>query len=139
MIQLYRKCETITEKQQWLRSWKDCGADHVIECQIAGSNCYSDQGIRDHVSAAWRDARMLGTPEVELLLRRGGVWCGSVYLSALDTRAVVVDAEPGEGKHWFDHQSVSSGSPGYLIVQPNGQFERRTINAKLPSESSHSE
>ncbi len=131
MLQLRRKCESIAVKQPWLLEWRTAAGDHILECHIAGSKCYSesDEKLKEFILPAWQDAGMHGVPEVELMLRRGSVWCGTVYLSSSEARALVVNAKPGAGSHWFDRQEISfhPKAPVYLIVHSDGRFERRSI------------
>jgi len=108
MLDRFQACENAARKQHWLLDWKANADNHSLRCNIAGASCYSETNITDFVLPAWRDAHMYGVPEVEVSLMRGDRWCGTVYLSSSEARAIVVHADPGTGSHWFDRRDFIS-------------------------------
>lgn len=131
MLPLYSKCESAIKAHKWLCDWRAAGADRSVQCEIAGNNCYSDDNkdFNKLVLPVWRAAKLKGVPEVEVNLERGKyMWCGRVYLSSSDPRALVVYAQPEPGTHWFDKQDISWERPAhYIVVQPSGKFERHRL------------
>lgn len=126
MLQHYDEIRAIARKQRWLKQWSTCAFNHVVECNISGTKDYSEEYDRESIIPAWKNAGLNGKPTIELRLKRGRNWCGTVYLSNEDERGLVAYIQSGTGGHWLDRQNVSltATKPTFLIVQPNGQFEK---------------
>jgi hypothetical protein len=77
----------------------------------------------------WKDAQFRGEPEFEILMRRQGSWCGTVWLSSTEPGALIETAHKGPGDHWFDRLEFSfhPKEPSYGRVDAAGNFELRTI------------
>lgn len=128
-------CEKLINKQTWLVAWKNSNKSNQLHCNIDGFKYYDESNIAEYVMPAWRHAGLKGNPEVGIILSSGKDTRGKIYLSKEDPKALILDAEPAKGSHQFDKLKVSfhPKDPQYIIVGPNGKFERHMIarNSKL--------
>jgi hypothetical protein len=134
LFALHAHSADLIAKQKWLLEWRAADTHRIIEPQFVDG-----KGItRDHpeffVEPAWRHAKFAGKPEFEILLRRNGTSCCTLYLSSQESRALLLNAKPlddahGEQGHWLDRQDVSfhPKSPSYIVVTANGEFQKVVI------------
>jgi hypothetical protein len=117
--------------QGWLAEWKAAGPNRHIEAQIVGITPLAETSVDEFLQPAWAHAGFAGTPQVELLLRRGDKWCGTVFLAHDDGRALIPSAQPGPGEHWFDKLELSfhprAEPPTYAVVDGKGRCVVREI------------
>lgn len=114
----------------WLEDWKNAGPDRTLELQAVGRSGFAERMRDSFVVPPWKDSRFSGEPEYEILLRRKGQWCGTVWLSAAEPGALIETAHAGPGDHWFDKLEFSfhPKQPTYGRVDASGHFELRTIS-----------
>lgn len=121
------------ERQRWLAAWKAAGPDRHVEAHIVGVTPRSELMLEELVEPGWRHAGFRGTPEIELVLRRGRTWCGTIYLASGDRRAFIETTQPGSGSHWFDELEVAfhpnGDPPTYGLVDATGGV---TVRKMLP-------
>lgn len=114
----------VVERQRWVASWKAAGPDRHVEAHIVGVTPRSETMLEALVQPGWRHAGFRGTPEIEILLRRGSDWCGTIYLAFGDPRAFIDHASPGPGSHWFDQLQIAfhpnDEPPTYGLVDGSG-------------------
>ena len=83
------------------------------------------------VLPAWHDAGFEGEPDFELILRREGNACATVFLARARAGALITFAQPGEGDHALDRLQVSfhprAKPPTYVLVDTAGRIELRTL------------
>jgi hypothetical protein len=117
------------EGQNWLKNWKSAGPDRTIEVQAVGRAGFAETMRDSFVLPPWKDSKFRGEPEFEILMRRKGNWCGTVWLSSAEPGALIETALPGPGDHWFDRLDFSfhPTEPTYGRVDASGNFELRTI------------
>jgi len=129
MISVYKRCVNVVNAHKWLSLWRLDGIERSVSANIVGNLGFSGtpQHLNKNVLPTWRAAKMKGAPEIELTLFRKHVYCGTVYLSSADNRALVYSIEPNQGAHWLDRQNVSWEHPGYLVVQTDGTFEKHAL------------
>ncbi len=134
------KTEQLAERQKWLIDWKKSEKDHTLEAHIIGTQPYTESAkeLADFVLPAWKDAKFAGVPEMSLLLRRNEKWCGTVFLSSKENRALIVNAQSGKGNHWFDKLNVAfhPKQADYIVVDENGKASVHKIapdSADLPA------
>jgi hypothetical protein len=113
----------------WLAEWKLAGVGRTIEAHIVGTTPHSETMIPTLVQPAWDHAGLKGSPEIELLFRRGEQWCGTIFLASGEPRVLIETARPGAGNHWFDALDFSfhprAKPPTYAIVDSEGRCEVR--------------
>lgn len=122
-------------RQQWLADWKAAGSDRHVEAHIVGVTPVAETMLAMLVQPGWAHAGFRGTPEIELLLRRGDQWCGTIYLARNDRRAFIETAKHGPGQHWFDQLELSfhpnGDPPAYGLVE-GGRVTVREMPRRKP-------
>lgn len=128
-LRLHAAASRAVEGQKWLLEWKASGPDRTIDMHAAGRVAYSETMIASFVLPPWKHAGLAGAPEFEILLRRKGEWCGTVWLSSADPAAMIETAKPGVRTHWFDALDFSfhPTQPEYGVVDGAGVFRSRRI------------
>ena len=128
-ISVHDAARSCVERHGWLLEWKNAGPNRTLELQAVGRTGYEEFKLETFVTPPWRDAGFTGDPEFEILLRREGTACGSVWLSSEEQGALITTMYRGMGDHWLDRQQVffHPKEPYYGIVTAAGQFEARTI------------
>ncbi len=119
-------------RQTWLVDWKLAGPDRTIELQAVGARPRAETMLDTLVLPAWEHAELVDAPRIELLLRRGGEWCGTVWLAPAEPGALIETAHPAsEPAHWLDALDFSfhprATPPTYARVDGSGRHELRTI------------
>jgi len=117
------------EGQAWLQDWKNAAPDRTLEVHAVGRVGFAARMRDNFVVPPWKDAKFRGDPEFEILMRRKGDWCGTVWLSSTEPGALIATAHKGPGDHWFDRLEFSFHPkvPTYGRVDAAGSFELRTI------------
>ncbi len=133
MLIKYNRCTELAKQQKWLADWLAASPNHEIGIDIAGNNCYevSNKDILQDVMPVWHDLELPGRPFVELTLSNESETCGKVWLSSQDSApALVVQAKPGKGSHWFDKQELwfNPTQPRCLVVTADGQFKDHQLS-----------
>jgi hypothetical protein len=119
----------LVEKQAWLGEWKAAGPERTLEVHVVGRVGYAETMRDDFVVPPWKHAGFSGDPSFEILLRRKGNWCGTVWLSKEEPGALIETANGGGAGHWFDKLNFSfhPTEPTYGRVDGQGNFELRKI------------
>lgn len=128
-LEAFDKASRAVERQSWLREWKAAGPGRSIEAQIVGDVPYADPEAEVFGLDPWEDAHLVGVPEIEIVLRRQGAACGTVWLSSKDPAAIIEAARSGPGEHWFDALDFAfqPTQPEYGLVDAAGHFSARRI------------
>ena len=138
LIDRYTQGTKLVAEQRWLQEWKSLSPDRTIELHFANNKGYAESGIDYFVAPAWQHAGFKGEAEFEIVLRRNGEACCTIYLSSQERNALVLSAVRGTARftpfHWLDQKTVSfhPKQPTYITVTPNGQFEIKTIPQNDP-------
>jgi hypothetical protein len=128
-LKLYEACSKAASKHRWLEVWKASGKDRLVEGAFSGFVGHdAAKDLEEYVLPAWKDAGCKGLPEFKLRLRQGR-GCHTVFISSGEKNALVVSSEKGTGSHWLDKEEVffHPKTPDYIVVNPEGSFQRRTI------------
>lgn len=130
-LQAFDAVAAAAARQSWLAAWKASGPDRHVEAHIVGVTPRSETMIEMLVQPGWEHAGFHGTPEIELVLRRGGEWCGTIYLSYDDRRAFIATAHPAPGSHWYDSLDLAfhpnADPPTYGLVDESGRSSVRQM------------
>jgi hypothetical protein len=130
-IALFDTAEACMDRHGFLREWKQAGAERTLQIDAVGSIGFAERRLQSFVLVPWRDAGFGGKPEFEVLLRRKGDWCGTIWLSSQESGALITTMHSGKGDHWLDDEHVSfhPTRPTYGRVDDQGHFEVRLIEA----------
>lgn len=132
-LSTYAEALAAARKQPWLLDWKIAGPDRTIGLEIAGMQAISETDPELYIHPPWKHAGFGGEPEFELLLRREGRWCATVFLATNEPGALIATAHrlPGatEDDHWLDRLEVSyhPRTPSYARVTAAGTCEVRDV------------
>lgn len=126
LLALAAEAEAAVAKQPWLADWRAQGGEiWLVAHDELGCGCGS---LETWVLPAWRDAGNSGAPKYELNLTGSGKGYARVYLGQDEPASVITWAGlEGDGAHWLYGKDVSfhPSKPEYLLVTPDGGFERR--------------
>lgn len=130
-LRTYDDAVAVVAKHRWLLDWKSAAPDRHLELQMAGTEPHSETMIEELVRPAWVHAGLRGKPAIEVMLRRGKEWCGTVYLHPDAPQSLIETAHKGQGPHWFDRLEFSfhprAKPPTYGLVDTSGKLEIRTM------------
>lgn len=128
-LRVYDAASSAVVSHPWLLQWKASAPDRTIDAHVVGGLGYSETNVDLFVLPPWKDAGLAGTPEFQILLRRKGEWCGTVWLSSLDPAALILSADPYGKAHWFDELDVGFHpmKPRYGLVDGAGNYTSRHI------------
>lgn len=129
LLGVHRRATRAVQAHPWLLEWKTSAPDRTLDMHAVGDVGYSESMIDAFVEPPWKHAGLAGAPEFEILLRRKGDWCGTVWLSSADPAALIETAQPGPRTHWFDALDFSfhPTEPDYGVVDGAGNFHARRI------------
>lgn len=135
-LAVHRSVERAADAHPWLAAWKQAGPKRSVEAQIFALRPYTETDVARFATPAWKHATLKGMPGYQLLLRRDGRACATIYLGKEDERALILDVQPpiDEGndgsRHWLDDLTVSyhptQHMPDYMIVTPDHSWTRNT-------------
>ncbi len=137
--ELLARAEAAVRRHPWLNDWRQTDPAKRLRIELSGLGVREQRGIGSDlferfVLSAWEDAGLADRPRYEVALSRSlGGECATMYLADTEDGALVVDASPCAGDHWLDRTKVRfhpRSSPEYLVVLPDGSFERRRLAAK---------
>lgn len=130
-IKLADRCQKMVDDRNWINDWKKSKPTNSVSCDIAGTKCYSETNLKEYVLPAWKDAGLKGEPECQIDLERGDRSFGKIFISSIEPRTLVLDADPRTSTHWFDRLQVSfhPKTPNYIIIESDGKIKKRKISA----------
>src|SRR5207247_1770397 len=101
-LRAYDEALTVVQRPLWIEEWKRAGPDRSVCIDVVGKSAYSETGLDFFVLPAWQDAGLAGVPEFEVTFHRCGIPAGRLFLARESSEALVLNATPGLGEHWFD-------------------------------------
>lgn len=137
-LQVYAEAAKVVAKHTWLLEWRDASPGRLVELHAFGKGIGEiDSDLTDFILPLWREAGFAGQPAYSLLLRRGNMRWATLYFGIEETRALVASvSEPEDAPaHWLDglrvfyhpRCKVGEQSSRYVVVQPSGEWELRTV------------
>jgi len=127
----WRAAMLAVAREDWIGAWKRAGAERTVGLEVVGARGIGETMLDTLVMPAWIDAGFVREPDYELLLRRKGRWCATIYLALGQPGALITTAHAGEGEHWLDALEFEfhprATPPTYARVDAAGRVEIRTL------------
>lgn len=140
-LTLHERLEAIITPHRWLSQWKLQEAGRSVEANVFALNpvrSWTDRYTTDAIST-WKEAKLAGSPQYHITLRRPNDTRLEVYFSKDEKRALILSSDLPKSKkvssYPLDRLSVFyySREPGdlrYAVLSPEGKILRSLKHAQ---------